>query len=423
VANAREQALTDALREAVRKGAGVDVMSTTDVRDFVMEYDRIFAASFGYVKGYTVLSSGLGEDGLYRVKIRAQVGEGQPGMKDVLALQMINKLKGSPRVSLEVDELIEGVPAGSTYAKTWFEQAAKEMQLQLVDVSRMVRQSDRLAARDAHFGDQRGAEYRKTGISQMTDFIIQVKVRGRYLGKEMLYGLPTQRFSFAVDLRAVLPDSGEVVASVPMDGKEINSSLESTDTAARDILQKVLAGEKRGDFPGAWVLFRRVFAKWITELDLGTIARLELKEMPDAEFTRLQKALAETEKISNVWPREFDPRGLSFMDVETRLDPTVLKDVLLKAMGTGWQCTSYTKHYLQFGKGQGAASSGQSSVVSPQSSGAPVSLPRTDNRDLPAGAGLRTENSIPPWAWALIGAGGVAVLFGIYSLGKRAGKK
>lgn len=411
VANAREQALTDALREAVRVGAGVDVLSQTEVRDFVLEYDRIFAAAFGYVKGYTVLSSGLSGDGLYRVKIRAQVGAGQPGMKDVLALQMINKLKVSPRVSIEVDELIEGVPAGSNYAKTWFEQAAREMQLQLVDISRMTRQSDRLATRDAFFGDQRGAEYRQAGISQMTDFIIQVRVRGRYLGRELLYGLPTQRFSFAVDLRAVLPDSGEVVASVPMEGKEINSELESAEVAARDILQKMLSGDRRGEFPGAWVLFRRIFAKWVTELDLGTISRLELKGMPDAEFMRLQKALAETEKISNVFPREFDPRGMSFMDVETRLDPTGLKDVVLQALGGGWQCVSYTKHYLQFAKGAG----GQRTTVSSQST--------SDSHPPHLSPHPSAKGGIPPWAWALIGAGGVALLFGIYNLGKHGGKR
>jgi hypothetical protein len=59
---AREQALADALREAVRVGTGVDVLSSTGVSDFTLDYDRILSSAFGHVKSYKVISSGLGKD-------------------------------------------------------------------------------------------------------------------------------------------------------------------------------------------------------------------------------------------------------------------------------------------------------------------------------------------------------------------------
>ncbi len=49
---AREQALTDALRDAVRKGAGVNIASQSQASNFTLDYDRVFAAAFGYVKSY-----------------------------------------------------------------------------------------------------------------------------------------------------------------------------------------------------------------------------------------------------------------------------------------------------------------------------------------------------------------------------------
>jgi len=55
IKTAREQALADALREAVRVGTGVDVLSSTGVSDFTLDYDRILSSAFGHVKSYKVI--------------------------------------------------------------------------------------------------------------------------------------------------------------------------------------------------------------------------------------------------------------------------------------------------------------------------------------------------------------------------------
>jgi len=44
---AREQALADALREAVRKGTGVDVLASSGVSNFALDFDRILSSAFG----------------------------------------------------------------------------------------------------------------------------------------------------------------------------------------------------------------------------------------------------------------------------------------------------------------------------------------------------------------------------------------
>ena len=49
---ARELALADALRNAVRQGAGVDILSESKVQNFQMEYDRVMTSSFGYVEDF-----------------------------------------------------------------------------------------------------------------------------------------------------------------------------------------------------------------------------------------------------------------------------------------------------------------------------------------------------------------------------------
>lgn len=346
-ANAREMALTDALREAVRAGVGVDLVENTKVRDFVLDYDQVFASSFGHVRSYRILESGLGADAIYRVKIRAVVEKGQPGLKDRLALRMLINTKGSPRIALEVDELVEGVPGGTVGGQAWFEEASSDMGLRLVDTKRVNRQDDRLAERDRLLGKPRERTLR--GLSQEADFILKVKIRGRHAGRKTLYQIPVNSFSFNVDLSVLQPDTGAVIASAPLPAIELSSRKDSLDAAARDVLWRVLEGTTKENSKSAWGVFRKTFAAWITELDLGAVRRLEFAKMTDAEFDQIQSFLRGAKGIRSVWPREFDSQGLSFIDVETRLTSPSLKAVVLDGIdGGAYVVDHYTRNYLQF---------------------------------------------------------------------------
>ena len=99
---AREQALADALREAVRKGTGVDVLASSGVSNFALDFDRILSSAFGHVKSYEVISSRLGQDQIYTVKIRADVEKGTPDAKTTLALRELMQRKGAPLVAFRI---------------------------------------------------------------------------------------------------------------------------------------------------------------------------------------------------------------------------------------------------------------------------------------------------------------------------------
>ena len=100
-ANAREQALTDALRDAVRKGAGIDLISSTNVSDFALEYDRVFAAAFGHVKDYKVVDQYLDEAELYVVNCLATVTDAhychQASTNSAPMLEATSHSVGAPR--------------------------------------------------------------------------------------------------------------------------------------------------------------------------------------------------------------------------------------------------------------------------------------------------------------------------------------
>ena len=352
---AREQALADALREAVRVGTGVDVLSSTGVTDFTLDYDRILSAAFGHVKSYKVISSGLGKDQIYTVKVKAEVEKGAPDAKNTLALRQIVLLKGSPRVSINVQEQIDGAPAPTKYAQGIMEQTARELQFSLVDVGTASTQESKMAARDAILGNDKNAKLRSAGISQKSDFVIEGSIVARYVGKQSFYGsLPQHVFSVGGELRAIRPETGEVVVVAALPGTEnVESDLDSKEMAVRDVIQKVLSSA--GKNGGAPPLFNKILARWVTETDLGAMKRLEFNDISAEDFQKIQTDFADTDKISAVWPREFDSQGISVLDVETRLDNMGLGQEITKATGGRMKLDRSTENLIAFNANGGGA--------------------------------------------------------------------
>jgi hypothetical protein len=78
-------------------------------------------------------------------------------------------------------------------------------------------------------------------------------------------------------------------------------------------------------------LFNKILARWVAESDLGAMKRLEFTGISEKDFQNLHSRFLETEKISAVWPREFDSQGISVLDVETQLDNISLSQEVQKA--------------------------------------------------------------------------------------------
>ena len=69
----KEEAIHDAMRKAVERGAGTFIYSQSKTRDFVLVKDTVLARSAGFIQSHKVLSSKQQEDGTWEVKIKAIV--------------------------------------------------------------------------------------------------------------------------------------------------------------------------------------------------------------------------------------------------------------------------------------------------------------------------------------------------------------
>ena len=101
-AQARDQAIQDALRLVVEQAAGTMVSSETLVQNYEVLRDQIYSQSQGYIQHYEVTNETT-EGNLYRVTIQAAVAKGNL-KNDLAALGLLMARKNMPRVMIMVAE-------------------------------------------------------------------------------------------------------------------------------------------------------------------------------------------------------------------------------------------------------------------------------------------------------------------------------
>src|SRR5207253_2883018 len=106
---AREKAIDDALRQAVKMAVGTQVQSVTEVQEFQTKMDTVLEHSTGYVKRYEILKEGMDGD-VVQVTVRAQVSLAALD-KDLEALGLLMARKNFPRTMVLIAEQNIGMAA------------------------------------------------------------------------------------------------------------------------------------------------------------------------------------------------------------------------------------------------------------------------------------------------------------------------
>jgi hypothetical protein len=358
-ANAGELALTNALREAVRKGAGVDILSESKVQNFTMEYDRVMTSSFGYIKSYQIISRKYyNKKQLYVVVIKAEVAKGSPKMDQVLALRLLVKRMKSPRVVIECSENIAGINQSgeATMAKMLLEEMAQKTGFEVFRKKAINSRNRREALRAKILGDKFEAQVKAADITSTSDFKIIAKVNGQVGSmREPFPEMKVRDVALGIDLQAVWTDTGEVVATVSLPTtyhkgeSNMNLPYEMPQQLVRYYLNSMLTGHDPAfKTNNGYKLFRRIIAKWITELDLGAKIELEFRTLSKPTLDKLLLQLKANPKISYVWLREFDRRLYSVIEVETRLPSKKIEQLILKQLGGKYLIDTVTKRRLRF---------------------------------------------------------------------------
>lgn len=354
--SARTQALTDALREAVRTGSGVDLVSESAMENYELTLDRTFTKARGYVKKYEVLSSGMSDDGFYTITIKADVGEGPIAANDTMTFQMMAKEHESPRVAIMIEEEIEGVKNG-TLAGDWLRNHLGQCGLQVVDIKNAQGQGGMLAKRAQTLGRETEGALRSQGLVSGCDYIIEGKIIGSAEGTQSYYGSkPGKKYSLGFDVKVRDAATGNIVLTENFQSRDIVIRNVSSDTAAaREAVRQFMEGNKRKENTDAgWMLIRRIFSHWATEMDLGATIKLEFVGLDLKTSDKLKNELEKQTAIGSVWIRSIDAAAVSVVECESRLDSTDLAKVITSIL-PGYGLDRSEKRYLSFRTGAATA--------------------------------------------------------------------
>ncbi len=367
---ARQQALTDALREAVRSGAGVDLVSESQMENFELTFDRTFSKARGYVKKYEVLESGLTEDGFYTVKIKADVSDKAPAANDTMTFQMMAREHEAPRIAIQIDEQIEGVQNGSL-ATDWLRNAAVKCGLRVVDLDNAQGQGGMLAKRAEALGRKTEATVRSGGVVSACDYVIEGNIVGSSAGTQSFYGSKAgKKYSLGLNITVRDAATGAIVLTENPESRDILIRNVSSDTAAaREAVRQLMEGSPRKpDTDAGWKLIRRIFAHWATEMDLGASIKLEFVGLDLENAEKLKAGLEKQTAVGAVWIRSIDAAAVSVVECESRLNAADLAKVVSEIL-PDYGLDRSEKRYLSFRKGGVKQDGSEATVATSSSSG------------------------------------------------------
>jgi hypothetical protein len=263
----KQDALTQAKRDAVEKGIGVMLLSETETKNFMIQKDVVITRTMGSVKKYKVLSQGRTPDGLQQVKIKAWVSLASI-KADLAALKILLESMDKPRVMVLIQEIRKG-ESKPTYnsAVTAVLDYLTEKEFNMVDpaqVAAMLGSDDASIAKAAK-GDPVAAA--KLGRDNGAEVIMIGQATGSLApDNPMLAGMKSGQAD--INMKIVDCQNGKVIAA-----KNAHSAKPhiSEETAMSNAL--IACGKKIMDRK----LFEKIVKYWQDVVNMGKELRVQIR--------------------------------------------------------------------------------------------------------------------------------------------------
>ena len=251
--NAREAAVEAALRQAVEIGAGVDVWSATETRDFQLIRDVIFLKTAGIVETYDVLQENPNQNGLYTVRVEAIVSSRADINTRLEAWKALIKRKGRPRLMV----------TGSVDRMPFERRLTAEVQgvldhkgLTVIDLD-MLEENKRGDAERAAKGDLDPAKAALISREVGADYLVVVQIEGTRFSAQSNYGVSLYPVDATVILKVIAADTARIIASETLSSTQ---RAKTSERAMMAVTSEVTASALKA-------AIKRIAAHWLEDVD------------------------------------------------------------------------------------------------------------------------------------------------------------
>lgn len=333
--NAREAAVEAALRQAVEIGAGVKIAGETEVREFQLVKDVIYAKTAGLVETYKVLKENPNQDGLYTVRVRAIVSRADINTQ-VEAWKALIKRKGRPRIMV----------VGSVDRQPFDPRLTGELQgmlerrsLRVVDLN-MLKENQRRDAERAARGDEDPQRAALISREIGADYFILAQVEGTKYSAQELYGIKHYPVDATGILKVIATDNANLLASEVVDAtRQARTSERALRAATSEVLRT-----------GLNQAIRRIAVHWLEDLDQrgGAEIHIVAAKFPFNRFNKLVQGLRAAGGIKDIIVDSTDFQGRSELRVVTN-NPTLNLAALLEKLDRDIEVRNMAKYRIEIG--------------------------------------------------------------------------
>ena len=288
----RDEAIKDALRRALEEGGRVEISSHSQVENFELIRDSIYARSEGIVTDYKVLGCSEGVGGVTRCEIRARVSKSAIASNWGEVQNVLDQL-GRPGIAIYILERIDGVIQDSSILESRLEN-------RLLEKGFVVYAGQQLRAIADKEGTDAAAEGNMSKVQAIAkDFGTQIYIEGtaqaNAAGVKDLYGEPAAMYNGDAMIKMFYTDTGQLIASEP---------LPNWRGGARGYREKSpQAGKKALDLAGEELverLFQNVMRSWATRISYGGELELEVEGINMVQAIKIKKKLRDIPNVERV---------------------------------------------------------------------------------------------------------------------------
>lgn len=317
----RDEAIRDAMRKAVERGAGTVIYSHSESKDFALVKDTILARATGFIQSHKVISVKEMEDGTWEAKITAIVSI--TGVADMWGtVTTMLKQMGRPKIMVFVNEKIlerGTLKVESSTVQTRIENILLKSGFQLVNKEQIkaIDQKDMAAAVVSDNAAKLQAVAQRFG-AQLFISGVATATAGEH---KRVQNIPLYVYQSEANIKCYRSDTGQLLSAIPgQSTRGVDRVWRSAANKALDLQAQHIAPKVQMDILGFWqdALSGR-----------GEIV-LEVENVSFKQYMALKKALKTIDKVKDVTTKYSNK--IARCSIESDVNAETLAEAIAEAM-------------------------------------------------------------------------------------------